>query len=115
MVALTASPITVAAPILVMSAVVAVMFVRARKPSPTQWAHTHGTVLSATVQVGSGRTASPLVLYAYEVNGQEFRGHRVRARQGTCDASHVIQRYPAGSSVVVHYDPNDPSNSALEL
>jgi hypothetical protein len=77
-----------------------------------------GTVLSATVQVGtagSPRSELPLVFYAYQVNGEVFQGHRVRRANGVCNASTTIARYPAGSSVVVWYDPTDPGNSALEL
>lgn len=93
---------------------------RAPAPEP-RWSRTMGTVLSATVQVGgggtgpSGRSEHPLVLYAYQVDGEVFRGERVR-RTGPCrDVTGTIDRYPAGSSVVVWYDPANPGNSALEL
>ena len=81
------------------------------------WPHTRGTVLSATVQVGSNtrsRHEAPLVVYAYQVNGQMFQGHRVRTNGTTDNASETLARYPAGASVIVYYDPDDPANSALE-
>jgi len=90
------------------------------------WPHTTGTVLSASLQVsqqGSGRQELPLVFYAYQVNGQVFRGNRVRVgdelgrnRSAGTDnsASSTVARYPAGAPVIVYYDPTDPSCSALE-
>jgi len=81
------------------------------------WPYTRGTVLSATVQMSHtsrARHQSPLVLYAYQVDGRMFQGHRVRLTGLSATASEVIARYPAGASVVVYYDPTDPANSALE-
>lgn len=87
------------------------------EPRETVWPNTRGTVLSATVQMSHtsrARHESPLVLYAYQVDGRMFQGHRVRANGPCANASEVIARYPAGASVVVYYDPADPANSALE-
>jgi hypothetical protein len=90
------------------------------------WPHTMGTVLSATVQVGNGGSArpeAPLVLYAYQVDGQVFQGHCVRIagepgrsqpEGAACSASSTVARYPSGASVIVYYDPANPANSALE-
>lgn len=90
------------------------------------WPQTMGTVLSATVQVaqrGNTRQEAPLVLYAYQVDGQVFQGHRVRASDDTgrirltdadTSASNTVARYPSGAPVVVYYDPTNPANSALE-
>ena len=98
----------------------------AARSSAGAWPHTNGTVLSATVQVshhGSSRQEAPLVLYAYQVNGQVFQGHRVRAcdefgrsrTSGTeSSASNTVARYPSGAPVIVYYDPANPANSALE-
>jgi hypothetical protein len=95
---------------------------RARRGPTARWLHTMGTVLSSSVQVDTmGRRENPLVLYAYQVNGQVFQGQRlhppgVPRRNGEpTTASGTVARYPAGASVVVYYDPTDPANSALEL
>ena len=88
-----------------------------QEPRHHAWPYTRGTVLSATVQMSHtdrARRESPLVLYAYQVDGHMFQGHRVRASGPCTNASEVIARYPAGASVVVYYDPTDPANSALE-
>jgi hypothetical protein len=125
------SIITTVVPLLALAGLAVWLVVRARRSSSTRslagaWPQTKGTVLSATVQVshhGSSRHESPLVLYAYQVNGQVFQGQRVRfgdeygriAVGGTeTSASNTVARYPSGASVVVYYDPANPANSALE-
>lgn len=73
-------------------------------------------MISSTVQVPS---RVPLVLYTYCVGEATFRGNRVndearrRGRRGR-DAESTVARYPAGASVVVYYDPDNPSESILE-
>jgi len=84
----------------------------------SDWQRTMGTVMSSTVQVsnnGAGRLELPLVLYSFQVGDREFQGDTVCARGRTAPASQLVQRYPAGSNVVVYYDPDDPAHSALEL
>ncbi|MDO8362868.1 MAG: DUF3592 domain-containing protein [Actinomycetota bacterium] len=125
------STITVVAPLVVLALVGVSLLLRTQKSSSARsvasdWPHTMGTVLSASVQVshsGNSRHETPLVLYAYQVNGQLFQGHRVRVGDeygrvrvaGTdSSASNTVARYQAGASVVVFYDPSNPSNSALE-
>lgn len=85
-----------------------------RAPS-NEWASVTGTVLSATVQVGtsgSTRTEQPLVFYAYQVDGSRYQGQRVHY---SCDPGAVVSRCSAGSPVTVFYDPADPANSTLRL
>ncbi len=121
--AIDTSTITVVAPLLIVGLVGASLLVRARRATSirsvaSQWPRTMGTVLSSTVQVGHGggsRNEQPLVYYAYQVNGEVFQGHRVRVGRIPSSASSTIARYPAGSPVVVYYDPSDPRNSALEF
>lgn len=116
---LHASVVTLVA---VLCAVVGASLLRVRRGSPVRslagaWPQTRGTILSATVQVnhsGQSRNEAPLVLYGYQVNGQMFQGHRVRVSGQCVNASETLARYPPGSSVVVYYDPSDPSISALE-
>ncbi|MGB8858486.1 MAG: DUF3592 domain-containing protein [Ilumatobacteraceae bacterium] len=119
------------APLLVLAGLAVHLLMRSRRSASARsmavgWPHTMGTVLSATVQVshhGTSRQESPLVLYAYQVNGQVFQGHRVRVGDelgrvrvaGTdSSASNTVARYPSGASVIVYYDPSNPANSALE-
>jgi len=125
------SILATALPVAVLSSMGAFFTARFRKaPTPRSlalaWPQTMGTVMSATVQVaprGSRRREAPLVLYAYQVDGQVFQGHRVRVaddpgrtRLAIADssASNTVARYPSGTPVVVYYDPANPANSALE-
>ena len=74
--------------------------------------HTSGTVISSTVQVPA---QLPLVIYSYTVGGAEFRCQRVRAADdGNDSAAATVARYPAGASVVVYYDPENPADALLE-
>ncbi len=82
------------------------------------WPTTTGTVLSASVQVGTAgdhRTEQPLVYYAYQVDGQLFQGHRLRFNGAPRQAAAVVDQCSAGSAVIVFYDPGDPANSTLQL
>ncbi len=125
------SIVATALPVAVLASLGAFFAARLRKNSTSRslavaWPQTMGTVLSATVQVaqrGNTRQEAPLVLYAYQVDGQVFQGHRVRvadepgrARLADADssASNTVARYPSGAPVVVYYDPTNPANSALE-
>jgi hypothetical protein len=87
------------------------------------WGQTVGTVLSTTIQIrrlGQRRSEVPVVIYAYQVDGQPYQSYRVRAGDDTGgislngDASRTLERYPVGSNVTVYYDPADPTNAALE-
>ena len=120
--AIAMSAMAVVAPLLVAAVVGFALVARAHRAPilgrVPEWQHTMGTVLSATVQVsqnGAGRHECPLVFYAYQVNGEVFQGQRVRRTGNGLHPAKTIDRFPAGSSVVVYYDPIDPKNSALEL
>ena len=60
------------------------------------------------------------MVYQYEVNGQSYQGQRIKASDKfmsiriSGEAQATVARYPAGSRVTVYYDPNNPSESALE-
>jgi hypothetical protein len=117
---LHAGPIAAVTLVVAVAGVAASIWWRAHHvPARTaRWPHTMGTVLSSTLQVsraGAVRVENPLVYYAYQVNGQVFQGRRVRAAGAPPDGSSTVARYPAGASVIVYYDPDDPSISALEL
>lgn len=88
---------------------------RSRRAVSAEWVPVTGTVLSATVQVGtsgSSRTEQPLVFYAYQVDGSVYQGNKVHF---SCDPGAVVSQCSAGSPVTVFYDPADPGNSTLRL
>jgi hypothetical protein len=60
-----------------------------------------------------------VVEYAYGVGGRDYHSTRLSfgAKTAGSQASAEAQaaRYPEGSQVMVHYDPNNPSNAVLEV
>jgi hypothetical protein len=87
------------------------------------WASTMGTVLMSNIQVkrtGNSRSEVPAVIYQYEVNGTAYQGKTIKAGEGFFsirfmgDAQKTIARYPSGAQVMVYYNPENPSESALE-
>lgn len=61
----------------------------------------------------------PIVEYAYSVGGRDFTsrsiwdGTEVSGSQSY--AQSIVQRYPVGRTITVHYNPADPAKSALEV
>jgi hypothetical protein len=93
------------------------------------WPVTPGRVVASRVEsyttsVG-GRSGNrvtlfqPVVEYAYIVKDREFHSTQLRfgARESTGRdlAEARAARYPAGSEVPVHYDPQNPSNAVLDV
>ena len=90
-----------------------------------EWPTIPGVVLSTGLQEqhsydsdsGSSTTYKPVVQYQYSIMGQKYNGDRVTFGSVSYDyntAAKKIAAYPQGASVIVHYDPNDPSKAVLE-
>lgn len=66
-----------------------------------------------------GTTYTPFVEYEYEVGGQTYRGDRDSmfnfSSSSRSNARDVVDRYPAGKRVEVFYDPDDYTESVLDL
>lgn len=64
---------------------------------------------------GDGYRYFPVVRYQFEVGGVECMGDTLKARMRTClhakHAKELISKYPSGSVINVHYDPENPSDS----
>ena len=95
----------------------------AARESAQSWPSTSGVVLSSSVQVrrsNRSRSEYPVVVYQYEVNGKSYQGQRIKAGDKfmsiriSGETQATVARYPVGSRVTVYYDPNNPSESALE-
>ena len=91
------------------------------------WPSVTGTVQSSAVSdkvetdsEGDSETAwYPEVAYAWTVNGQNYTGRRIQfgetprfTREAAARA--VCDRYRAGASVPVRYDPANPAEAVLE-
>lgn len=89
------------------------------------WPVTQGEIVSSVVEqrrsTESGRTRTiylPVVEFAYTVGGNRLHSRQVKlgleVSGSESFAQKIVDRYPAGAPVDVHYDPRDPSNAALE-
>jgi hypothetical protein len=89
------------------------------------WPSVRGSVVRSEVETytkredGRDRTQySPLVEYIYRVSDREYRSRQIRfsmtVRGSEAFARKEAARYPVGAEVVVHYDPDNFSNAALE-
>jgi len=90
-----------------------------------RWETTVGTVkvskvASETVTHGRSRGTMyvPVVRYVYRVEGKDYRSDRIAVgdlRNGhVTKVKPVVNRYPAGSTVTVFYDPEEPQEALLE-
>jgi hypothetical protein len=87
------------------------------------WPTTVGTVTHSgvkSVRPGAARGGTkyrPDVEYEYSVGGETYIGNRLNfsgAAGGRGPANEKADAYPEGSRVIVHYNPNSPSDSVLE-
>ena len=102
-------------------------FVSARRYSKqaANWPSVPGKIISSSVESYQKRVDHtlttfyrPAVEFSYTVHGLEYRGRQIKLGMdvdGSQDyAEKVTAQYPEGNTVDVHYDPADPSVSALE-
>lgn len=58
------------------------------------------------------------IAYDYTVDDQQYTSYRVALLDGTTSVRKSVQdtlkRYPAGGTVTIYYDPEDPSSAVLE-
>jgi hypothetical protein len=89
------------------------------------WPVAAGEIVSSTVEqrhaTENGKTRTthlPIVEFAYTVDGNRLHSRQVKlgleVSGSESFAQGIVARYPAGAPVEVHYDPQDPSNAALE-
>ena len=85
------------------------------------WAVTEGVIQSAEQKSDSGgdggTTYSAAVTYAYQVGGASYTGEKVSIGQMSASSSYaqkILNRYPVGKKVSVHYAPDDPAEAVLE-
>jgi len=60
----------------------------------------------------------PNIVYGYDVAGVHYRGDKVsyfgRGANSADIAQEVVARYPVGTQLTVHYNPQNPSESAID-
>lgn len=101
------------------------VFLSIERRQTTVYRAVEGEITRSEVARGNtGTTASETTTwthdfeYRYEVDGETYTGDRTAsATYRTSDRSEVEEtaaRYPVGSKITVHYDPDDPATSVLE-
>jgi uncharacterized protein DUF3592 len=85
------------------------------------WPVTDGIIQSTEMKSheGSkgGTTYSADVTYTYQVAGTGYTGDKVSIGQMSSSSEYargILNRYPVGKKVSVHYSPGDPSDAVLE-
>jgi hypothetical protein len=85
------------------------------------WATTTGTIITSEIVYkkfgGRGsKIAHPIIHYLYHVQGKQYQGETIAPGPviaGT-GSERLIQKFPAGSTVEVYYNPQDPSQAVIE-
>jgi hypothetical protein len=86
------------------------------------WPVTDGVITSSEVEVWGHHPIMyrPSITYQYTIGGQEFTCSQVSSGatfysgNGLEQASEIVEKYPVGSIVQVHYNPRNPANAVLE-
>ncbi|HBA86302.1 MAG TPA: hypothetical protein DCZ95_19655 [Verrucomicrobia bacterium] len=82
--------------------------------SSRKWPTTSGKIIFSDIQeTDLLEEHTYAVEYVYAVGAKNYSNDTVSLQKRT-DPSYLRQRYPKGSSVTVHYDPNDPHRALLE-
>lgn len=87
------------------------------------WPQVQGSITRSEVVSSRGTDGKTMysadVEYVFQVDGREYQSDKVEATTGvissssSSDADEIVSRYPAGQSVAVFYDPNQPSSAVL--
>ncbi len=86
------------------------------------WPTADGNITSAQVTKGTDSHNTTMyraeVIYSYQVKDQTFTASKVSfgdySSSDPSDAEQVVSRYPAGTAVKVHYNPQDYRQVVLE-
>jgi len=102
-------------------------FVSIKRSNTAQsWPTASGSVLQSDVEMhvdydsdnGSSTTYEPVVTYQYSIMGQNYIGTRIAYganRFGRKKAYEISSKYPTGSQVIVHYNPDKVTDATLEV
>jgi hypothetical protein len=91
------------------------IFSARRKASAMQtWPSAPASIVESELR--SRRIYYPHIVYQYNVMGQTYTGKRISPgpESGSSRARELVAKYPPGAPVTVYYDPQNPSDAALE-
>lgn len=106
----------------VFSAIFLVIIFSARQSAAKaqSWAATTGRVILSTLEARrsskGGTVHYPVVQYQYRVNATDYESRKIMPGMewGGSGARAVVAKYPAGSTVTVYYNPENPAEALLE-
>jgi hypothetical protein len=85
------------------------------------WPTTTGVILSSELTSqfrGTSTTHEAHIEYEYHVSEQTYKSQQVRKRgtstQHQSDVAPLMEKFPVGKQVPVHYNPADPSEAYLQ-
>ncbi len=84
------------------------------------WPTATGQILASTINYRrdshGSRSAYPLVMYAYQVEGTQYQSQRIHfgGEVGGSAMTGIVKRYPVGAQVPVYYNPQNPADAVLE-
>jgi hypothetical protein len=88
------------------------------------WPQTAGRIVKSTIEARHQRSAGeatavtnvPVVEYEFVVAGTTYRGTRISIGEdsGGANTDTTLARYPIAATVMVYYDPADPTDCVLE-
>ncbi len=96
------------------------IFSARRKASAMQtWPSAPGNIVESELRSrrrGNRRIYYPHIVYQYNVMGQTYTGKRISPGpvSGSSRARELVAKYSPGAPVTVYYDPQNPSDAALE-
>lgn len=96
---------------------------RDRVPDTREWPTAAGWITRSEFTSFDGDATLTLV-YNYIIDGEEFSSSRLRRyhyiksdaerKMSTSSAKSYVDRYPVGTEMAIHYDPEDPRRAVLE-
>lgn len=94
-----------------------------RATAAARWPSAKGRIESSSIRRSYASPArcyyAPVVSYRYAVADRAFDGHAFQsvgtAYSSQAEAQAIVDRYPAGAEVTVHYDPQRPWIGMLDL
>lgn len=77
-----------------------------------RWPTTEAVITAATISHSKQENAS--ISYIYQVAGIPYTGNRLASGQDMAHGRWILEKYPVGKKVPVHYSSADPQLAVLE-
>jgi len=97
-----------------------IFFTRQSAAKAQNWSATTGKVTLSNLEARRGSKGGtvyyPVVQYQYRVHAMDYESRKIMPGMewGGSGAQAVVEKYPAGSTVTVYYNPENPAEALLE-